>query len=144
MSRWPTFKRGWFHDSALLILCAVNWLVTDEFPSQRPVTRRFDLCLNRRLSKQSWGWWFEMHPRSLWRHCNVRLYPTLLHDTKQNGHIVLYLFACCYGLSSTGLSYNRFDLPVQWQWIHTTVPVTMDQPWRIRLTHWPWEIWMEL
>ena len=32
-------------------------------PSQRPVTRSFDvcfdLCLNKRLSKQSWGWWFE-------------------------------------------------------------------------------------
>ena len=31
----------------------------------------FDLCLNKRLSKQSWGWWFETPLRSLWRHCNV-------------------------------------------------------------------------
>ena len=30
----------------------------------------FDLCLNKRLSKQSWGWWFETPSRSLWRHCN--------------------------------------------------------------------------
>ena len=30
----------------------------------------FDLHLNKRLSKQSWGWWFEMPWRSLWRHCN--------------------------------------------------------------------------
>ena len=30
----------------------------------------FYLRLNRRLSKQSWGWWFEMPSRSLWRHCN--------------------------------------------------------------------------
>ena len=48
---------------------------TGEFPSQRPVTRSFGvffhLCLNKRLSKQSWGWWFEMPPRSLWRNCNV-------------------------------------------------------------------------
>ena len=33
-----------------------------EFPTQRPVTRSFDvffdLRLNKRLSKQSWGWWF--------------------------------------------------------------------------------------
>ena len=27
--------------------------------------------LNKRLSKQSWGWWFEMPSRQLWRHCNV-------------------------------------------------------------------------
>ena len=31
----------------------------------------FDLRLNQRLSKQSWGWWFETLPRPLWRHCNV-------------------------------------------------------------------------
>ena len=28
-------------------------------------------ALNKRLSKQSWGRWFEMPTRSLWRHCNV-------------------------------------------------------------------------
>ena len=48
--------------------------VTGEFPSQRPVTRCFDvffdLRLNKRLSEQSWGWWFETPSRSLWRHCN--------------------------------------------------------------------------
>ena len=44
-----------------------------EFPTQRPVTRSFDvdLRLNKRLSKQSWGWWFETLSRSLWRHRNV-------------------------------------------------------------------------
>ena len=55
-------------------LCAGNSLVTSEFPSQRPVTQSFDvcfhLCLNKRFSKQSWGWWFETPLRSLWRHCN--------------------------------------------------------------------------
>ena len=61
--------------SALLALCVGNSPVTGEFPSQRPVTRSFDvffdLCQNKRLSKQSWGWWFEPPSRSLWRHCNV-------------------------------------------------------------------------
>ena len=46
-----------------------------EFPTQRPVTRSFDvffdLHLNKRLSKQPWGWWFETPSWSLWRHCNV-------------------------------------------------------------------------
>ena len=45
-----------------------------EFPTQRPVTRSFDVFfdprLNKRLSKQPWGWWFETPPWSLWRHCN--------------------------------------------------------------------------
>ena len=30
----------------------------------------FDLCLNKRLSKQLWGWWFETPSYPLWRHCN--------------------------------------------------------------------------
>ena len=55
--------------------CAGNSPVTDEFPSQRPVTRSFgvffDLHLNKRLSKQSWGWWFETTSRSLWRHVKL-------------------------------------------------------------------------
>ena len=46
-----------------------------EFPTQRPVTWSFDvffdLCLNKRLSKQPWGWWFETPSWSLWRQCNV-------------------------------------------------------------------------
>ena len=62
--------------SALLAICAGNASVTGEFPAQKPVTRSFDalfdLRLNKRLSKQSWGWWFETPPRSLWHHCNDR------------------------------------------------------------------------
>ena len=41
-----------------------------EFPTQRPVTRSFDvffdLRLNTRLNKQPWGWWFEALFWSLW------------------------------------------------------------------------------
>ena len=68
----------WHHQmetfSALLALCVGNSLVTGEFLSQRLVMWSFDvffdLCLNIRLSKQSWGWGFEMPSRSLWHHCN--------------------------------------------------------------------------
>ena len=71
-------KSRWRHQmetfSALLALYAGNSPVNGEFPTQRPVTRRFDvfldLCGNKRLSKQSWGWWFETPSSSLWRHCN--------------------------------------------------------------------------
>ena len=70
-----THLSWWRHQmetfSALLAICARNSLVAGEFPAQRPVTRSFDLRLNKRLSKQSWGWWFETLSRPLWRHCNV-------------------------------------------------------------------------
>ena len=58
--------------SVQLAICAVN---SREFPSQRPVKRSFDvsfdLRLNKRLRKQSWGWRFETLLLPLWRHCNV-------------------------------------------------------------------------
>ena len=64
--------------SALLAICARNSPITGEFPSQRPVTRSFDvffdLRLNKRLSKQSWGFWSEVPSRSLWRHCKDASY----------------------------------------------------------------------
>ena len=48
-----------------------------EFPTQRPVTRSFDvyfdLRLNKRLSKQPWDWWFETLSWSLWRHRNASM-----------------------------------------------------------------------
>ena len=63
--------------SALLALSAGNAPVTGEFPSQRPVTRSFDvffdLLLNKRLSKQSRGWWFETPSRSLCGRCNAHV-----------------------------------------------------------------------
>ena len=58
---WP-FARG-IHQSP------------DEFPSRqwRGALMAYMICaLNKRLSKQSWGWWFETPSCSLWRHCNVR------------------------------------------------------------------------
>ena len=60
--------------SALLTICAGNSPVPGEFPAQRPVTRSFDVYFdlrpNKRLRKQSWGWWFETPSRPLWRHRN--------------------------------------------------------------------------
>ena len=88
---WSVFllRPWWRHqmetNSALLALCAENSPVPGEFPAQRPVTRSFDVYFdlrpNKRLSKQSWGWWLETISCSLWRHCNVIA--------------VLYALSCC-------------------------------------------------
>ena len=53
--------------------------------AQRPVTRSFDvffdLHLNKQLSKQSRGWWFETPSGSLWHQCNViTMTPYLLRQ----------------------------------------------------------------
>ena len=61
--------------SALLAICAGNSPVSGDFLVQRQVTRSFDAFLdllpNKRLSKQSRGWWFETQSRPSWRHCNA-------------------------------------------------------------------------
>ena len=57
----------WRHEMetffALLGICTGDSPVPGKFPAQRPVTQSFDvffdLRLNKQLSKQSWGWWFE-------------------------------------------------------------------------------------
>ena len=72
MTTW--WRRQMQTFSAWLAICAGNSPVPGEFPAQWPVTRSFDvffdLRLNKRLSKQSWGWWFETLSCPLWRHCN--------------------------------------------------------------------------
>ena len=90
--RMLILESWWCHQmerfSSLLALYAGNSLVTGEFPSPRPVTWSsdvfFDLCLNKWLSKQSWGRRFEMPSHSLWRHCNV---TTVLPKSHQNDFI---------------------------------------------------------
>ena len=66
-----------------------------EFPGQRPVTRSFavffDLRPNKRLSKQSWGWWFETPSWSLWRQC--KLLPAIEHVL---GSLVTLYSPLCY------------------------------------------------
>ena len=57
--------------SALLALCAGNSPVTGDKGQWRGALMFFYLRPIKRLSKQSWRWWFETPSCSLWRHCNV-------------------------------------------------------------------------
>ena len=70
--------------SALLALCAGNSPVTRSFDAF------FDLHLNKRLSKQSRGWWSETPPRIYdgYKHIpfgfqNVSLAPTSKHSARE-------------------------------------------------------------
>ena len=82
-TRAPWWRHQMETFSALLVLCAGNSPVTGEFPTQRLVTQSFDvffyLCLNKWLSKQLWGWWFETPWCSLWHHCyaDTKLYTCI-------------------------------------------------------------------
>ena len=90
--------------SALLAICAGNSPVPGEFPTQRRVTRSFDVYFdlrpNKRLSKQSWGWWFEMLSSPLWRHRNEK-------DRWYNNTITKPRIYLTSGTYSQGLIQNQ-------------------------------------
>ena len=93
--------------STLLAFCA-------GFHAQRSVTRSFDvffdLCRNRRLNKQSWGWRFETSSRSLWRHCN---------EIQTCVHIFSERFST-YVIGWTNFSLDD-DCPIHPNWLATDV-----------------------
>ena len=131
--RLISYEAWWRHQmetfSALLAICAGNSPVPGEFLAQRPVTRSFDvffdLRVNKRLSKQSWGWWFETPWSSLWRHCNATIaFPSLQlyfpsHTTPANGaplipsvwicHHTAYclVFACLMPRSNNAYTFRE-------------------------------------
>ena len=96
------------------------WRVTGplcgEFTGHRwiPLTKASDveLCcflwsaLNKLLSKQSWGWWFETPSRSLWRYCNVD---------------VLWLVGAGDMLSAADLCMCGFETPTNSAWLHSSL-----------------------
>ena len=97
--------------SALLAICAGNSPVPGEFPTQRPVTRSFDVYFdlrpNKRLSKQSLGWWFEMLSPPLWRHRNA------VNKTPYMAFIDLERAFDCVRRHVIWLLLRQFD--VEWQ-----------------------------
>ena len=68
--KWKHFLRNWpfvrgIHRSPMNSPHKGQW---------RGASMFFNLRLNKRLSKQSWGWWFETLSRSLWCHRNAILF----------------------------------------------------------------------
>ena len=65
-----------------------------EFHAQRPVTRNFDVFFdlrpNKRLSKQSGGWWFETPSSPLWCHCNDKSLSEFLRHWDDAGSWNIY------------------------------------------------------
>ena len=99
MGKWVLFSLivllpWWRHQmetfSVSLAIFAGISSVPCEFPTQRPVTRSFDvyfdLRLNKRLCKQWWGWWFETLLCPLWRHSNDDVSDYSMHASVQSWH----------------------------------------------------------
>ena len=114
--------------SALLAFSAGNSPVTIEFPSQRPVTRSFDIFFDLRLNQQLSKQWrrrrFETPSRSFWRHCNATkqieistdmatsevwlyLIPSRLLDTTVANQLISHYLDQCWPNSLTHICGTR-------------------------------------
>ena len=132
-SKWTPLQSVCFWCHALLCACSVmmtslngnifrvtghlcgEFTGPGEVPAQRPVTRSFDvffdLRLNKRLSKQSWGWWFETLSHPLWRHRNVCLFCRIWGRSRFSvNSMKVILFAMYIHAPSTDLLANGFAL----------------------------------
>ena len=89
-----------------------------EFPTQRPVMRGvdvfFDPHLNKRLSKQPWGWWFETLSWSLWRQCNVNTAFGL--QTLKSSEVVFALRWWLYSLITWDQMPCQEVVDRKWYW----------------------------
>ena len=98
-------------------------------------------ALNKRLSKQSWGWWFETPSRSLWRHCNATRAlhsrsvismptPVHVHYIPRNMHTVFALL--CFVVVIHWLIFPYPSGLLHWHCGNLTIaPVPAKQPWWI-------------
>ena len=153
--------------SALMAICARNSPVSGEFPTQRPVTRSVDvfvdLRLNKRLSKQSWGWWFETLSCPLWRHCNdetfiLNMYGCSCHWCQGRAHYCIQMYhpyqphhhhfiiwqhqslQLIWGSDTCWFYLRVSDLQVSYRdWTHHKNPRITGNVWRM-IRHIGWEV----
>ena len=114
-------RTWWRHQmetfSTSLALCAGNSPLAGEKGQWRG-SCFLDLRLNKRLSKQSWVWWFETPLRSLWCHRNVynayirwHYYQWYINNDTDQGRItfsvfVLFCFLFCFRDSGQSILGN--------------------------------------
>ena len=101
--KWRHFPRYWSFVRGLHLL-PVNSPHKDQWRGDLMIS-----CLNKRLSKQSWSWWFKTPSLSLWRYCNERAVSsseghedTLYSVSRVHIHSPHIIFA-------TGAFWRQFD-----------------------------------
>ena len=91
--KWKHFPRYW------PVVRGINWSpVNSPHKVQWNRALMFSLIcsLNKRLSKQSWGWWFVTPSRLLWRYCNE-----LAHEGEVNFRCPQWLTCALVQYSTT-------------------------------------------
>ena len=125
--KWKRFPRNW---SFVRGIHRSRWIPHTK-ASDAELCGFFDLRLNKRLSKQSWGWWFGTLSRSLWRHCNVWVGHNLSTSGLMEGRVVNLALAITI--------YFKWYFRISWNtnMLWTTVnmqQVSFQQPSKFHLT----------
>ena len=99
--KWKHFPRYWPFVRRILW-----WLVNSPHNGQWRGALMFSLiyALNKRLCKQSWGWWFETPSPSLWRHWWKRAETALFIEWSmrcKHSDAEAYLHTMVIGLGSS-------------------------------------------
>ena len=137
MERWVNFYNT-PHDDVIKWkhfprYCAGNSPVPGEFAAQRPVTQSFDaffdLRLNKRLSKQSLGWWFETLSYPLWRHCN----EININTAYPIRYVLLWLVLADLGHTLHGIMQSRYTAVIFLPITHERQPIARrkGEIWRV-------------
>ena len=73
-SHYDVIKWKIFHVTGLLCreFTGHRWIPPHKGQWHRALMFSLICTLNKWLSKQSWGWWFEKPSCSLWHHCNMK------------------------------------------------------------------------
>ena len=104
---------------------SVQALCHDDVPSQRQVTRRFDvffvLCLNKRLNNQSGRRWFETPPCSLWRRCNDTIQGLLIYQSSvlyfTSRYCIILIILSFFSASCKTFSSLNQNYVIQKSWV---------------------------
>ena len=98
--KWKHFPRYW------PFVRGINRWIARTKPVTRSFDVFFDLRLNNRLSKQSWGWWFETLSCPLWRQRNGNV----------NGHLFCIIAVISVGRTTSDghhCDYTTLDMFLQ-------------------------------
>ena len=98
--KWKHFPRYW-HCAGIIYWSSVN--SPHEGQWRRALTFFFDLRQKKRLSKQSWGWWFETH------HAQFDV-------TIMNGIPLLHILYCICPISTTIHLSTQWITKSKWDW----------------------------
>ena len=132
-----TDLKWWRHEmdtfSALLTICAGKFTGDRWIAPSKPIDAYlwciFLICaLNKRLSKQSRGWWFETPSRSLWHHCKEMLITRHVdvYELKKVTTCFLNEYGFLYDKKQSTLECQFESFRTQHVWLFIELNVTGD------------------